>query len=269
MKKRFLALSLIMLLVLASSMTVFAEDRKGASGWQVTFDGQKLNTTFTNGNVNDEMGNLQPGDSVEMTISLKNNYNGQVDWYMTNQVLQSLEDAGNAAGGAYGYLLTYTDSTGQTDTLYESEKFGGEGRINGVGLHGATTTLDDYFYLERMSNGGTGTVKLKVTLDGETQGNTYQNTLASLQMNFATEIVSGSSQTPGNARQSVKTGDQTKIMLYVLLTLGAGLVLLLLAILRLRREREDEAVTDTGVRVHIKDEDTQKKDTRTERRRRR
>ena len=30
-------------------------------------------------------------------------------------------------------------------------------------------------------------VTLKVVLDGETQGNTYQNTLASLQMNFAVE----------------------------------------------------------------------------------
>ncbi len=276
MKKRFLAFSLISLLVLASSMTAFAEDRQGASGWQVVFDGRKLESNFTNANMDDEIFGIEPGDSIELTISLKNNYNGQVDWYMKNQVLKTLEEAENnrnISGGAYDYLLTYTDADGAVNTLFSSEKFGGEGRYNGVGLHGATTTLDEYFYLERMGNGDSGTIKLKVALDGETQGNAYQNTLARLQMDFATELVQSAAQTPGtNARQSVKTGDQTKIMLYILMTLGAGLVLLLMALIRLRREREDEAVTDAGVRVRIKDEEDSKadrKETRAGRRRRR
>lgn len=273
MKKRCLAFSLIMLLVLASSMTAFAEDRKGASGWEVVFDGQKLSSNFTNANMDDELYNMQPGDSVEVTVTLRNNYSGQTDWYMRNQVLQTLEDAGNASGGAYDYLLTYTDTAGEVSTLYSSEKFGGEGRYNGVGLHGATTSLDDYFYLDRMGNGNTGVVKLKVALDGQTQGNTYQNTLARLQMDFATELVQSATQVPGNGntREAVKTGDQTKIMLYIFLTLAAGLVLLFMAVIRLRRERED-AVTDTGVRVRIRDEEDErvhKADTRTRRRRRR
>lgn len=277
MKKRFLAFSLISFLVLASSMTAFAEDRQGASGWQVVFNGQKLESNFTNANMDDEIYNMQPGDSVELTISLRNNYNGQADWYMKNQVLQTLEeteDNRSIAGGAYDYLLTYTDAAGTVNTLFSSEKFGGEGRYNGVGLHGATTTLDEYFYLDRMGNGDAGTIKLKVALDGETPGNDYQNTLARLQMDFATELVQSGTQTPGsgNARQAVKTGDQTKIMLYILTTLAAGLVLLLVAIIRLRRGHEDEAVTDAGVKVRIRDEEDEhikSRETRTGRRRRR
>ena len=134
-------------LLLAVSMTAYAEDRQGASGWQVSFDGKKMESNFTQGGMNDEVNAMQPGDSVELTITLKNNFSGSANWYMKNEVLQSLEDAGDAAGGAYDYLLTYTDAAGETSTLYSSEKFGGDGRIGGVGLHGATTTLEDYFFL--------------------------------------------------------------------------------------------------------------------------
>ena len=189
-KKSILASGLAAFLVLASSVTGFAEDRQGASGWKVEFDGKKLESNFSTANMDDEIYNMQPGDSVELTISLKNSYDkGEVDWYMKNQVLQTLEDAGSMSGGAYDYLLTYKDKDGKSTTLYSSEKFGGEGRYNGVGLKGATTTLDDYFYLDRMGKDDTGVVTLKVALDAETLVNDYQNTLARLQMDFATELV--------------------------------------------------------------------------------
>lgn len=248
----FPAIVLTAALVLGSSLaspgTALAEDRQGAPGWQVSFDGKKMSSNFTTANMGDEINQMQPGDSVELTISLKNAFNGKANWYMKNEVLNTLEDAGDAAGGAYDYLLTYTDTKGAVTTLYSSEKFGGDGRINGVGLHGATTTLEDYFFLDEMGNGDTGTVKLKVALDGETLVNNYQNTYARLQMDFATELVQAGStpQTPGSGREVIKTGDQTQVMLYVLLMLGAGLVLMLLAVLRMRREREDELALEDG-----------------------
>lgn len=251
MKRRLLTLGLVTLTVLSSSVAVSAEDREGASGWQVAFDGKKLESNFSTANMDDEIYNMQPGDSVELTISLKNNYDkSEVDWYMKNEVLETLEDAGDMSGGAYDYLLTYTDKDGKSTTLYSSEKFGGEGRYNGVGLKGATTTLDDYFYLDRMGDGDTGVVKLKVALDAETLVNDYQNTLARLQMDFATELVdtaaTGRPSNPGSGRSPVKTGDQTKIMLYIVLTLAAGLVLLFLGIMRLRRDGEEEPAVETG-----------------------
>ncbi|MCI8639878.1 MAG: hypothetical protein HFG41_12280 [Coprococcus sp.] len=241
MKKRLLCFGLVTLLALGSAMTVFAEDRQGASGWEVVFDGKSMDSNFTKGKMDDELYNMQPGDSVELTISLKNTYNGEADWYMKNQVLETLEKAGNKAeGGAYDYLLTYTDADGKESTLYASEKFGGDEKKNGEGLLAATQTLDDYFYLGRMSKGDTGTVKLKVALDGETLVGTYQNTLASLQMDFATELPT--SRTTSLRPKSVRTGDQTNIVLYIVLSLVAGLVFLIVAILRLKRSREEEYV---------------------------
>lgn len=254
-------------LLLVPSLTALAEDRQGAAGWQVTFNGKNMDSNFTSGKMSDEVNAMQPGDSVELTVTIRNDFDGQADWYMKNEVLESLEDAGDAAGGAYDYLLTYTDIAGTTTTLYSSEKFGGEGRINGVGLHGATTTLKDYFYLDRMGGGDSGTVKLKVALDGETLVNDYQNTLARLQMDFATELVTasgrpprpgggsgGNSQEPGNpsGEQSllrtgvVQTSDDSQVMQYLLLMFGSGSALLFIGIWLLRRQREEETAQKTG-----------------------
>lgn len=256
MKKRWIALSLAGVLALVSSVTTLAEDRKGASGWQVSFDGSKITNNFSKSDMDDEIYAMEPGDSVELTISLKNSFNGQADWYMRNQMLETLEKSAEIAGGAYDYLLTYKDASGATTTLYSSEKFGGEGRYNGVGLKGATTTLDEYFYLDRLGKEDTGVVKLKVALDGETLVNSYQSTLAVLQMDFATELVKSgtSTQIPGRNREIIKTGDQSQIMLYILLTLGSGLLLLMLAFLRMRREKEEpiwETETDCKKEAEI------------------
>ena len=256
MKKRWIALSLAGVLALVSSVTTLAEDRKGASGWQGSFEGSKITNNFSKSDMDDEIYAMEPGDSVELTISLKNSFNGQADWYMRNQVLETLEKSAEIAGGAYDYLLTYKDASGATTTLYSSEKFGGEGRYNGVGLKGATTTLDEYFYLDRLGKEDTGVVKLKVALDGETLVNSYQSTLAVLQMDFATELVKSgtSTQTPGRNREIIKTGDQSQIMLYILLALGSGLLLLMLAFLRMRREKEEpvwETETDCKKEAEI------------------
>ena len=246
-KLRGVSLAAALVLLLVSSLTAFAEDRQGASGWQVSFNGKRMDSNFTSASIVNDVNDLLPGDSVELTISLKNDFNGTADWYMKNEGLDALEDAGNAAGGAYDYLLTYTDAAGQTSTLYSSEKFGGDGRINGVGLHGATNTLEDYFYLDRMEGSASGTVKLKVALDGETLVNNYQNTFARLQMDFATELVeSGQTPgTPGTPGRTIKTGDEARITLYLALMFAAGTGLLVVGIIMLKKRQKEEEQTES------------------------
>ena len=41
--------------ILADSVTAFAEDRQGASGWEVTFNGKKMESNFTSANIGDEI----------------------------------------------------------------------------------------------------------------------------------------------------------------------------------------------------------------------
>ena len=96
---------------------------------------------------------------------------------------------------------------------------------------------------------------LTVALDGETQGNDYQNTLAQLQMNFATEIVEPDTvqgedkvinRTVKEAdktvyrTQRVKTGDESQTLLYSAIALVSGLVLLGLGIVALKKKKNRE-----------------------------
>ena len=46
MRKRFMGLGLALLLTLASSMTAGAEELQGESGWQVSFNGKKMESNF-------------------------------------------------------------------------------------------------------------------------------------------------------------------------------------------------------------------------------
>lgn len=59
-------------------------------------------------------------------------------------------------------------------------------------------------------------MELTVALDGETQGNDYQNTLADLQVNFAVQLndTATPNQPSKNTSTWVKTGDDTNLVPY-------------------------------------------------------
>ena len=129
--------------------------------------------------------------------------------------------------------------------------------------------MTDFFYLDRLDSGKSGKVSLTVALDGETNGNGYQNTLARLQMAFAADPVTGggggnggsggsggggssnggSDYTPGSGSPSggassvaftlgsVQTGDASNLMLWSGLALAAGLGLMIYTLICFRRER--------------------------------
>ena len=67
-------------------------------------------------------------------------------------------------------------------------------------------------------------------MEGETQGNGYQLTLAKLRMNFAVEKVSAGNTITKNkivkTTNTVKTGDTVRVLLFCALALISGLILL-------------------------------------------
>lgn len=255
MKNKFISIAMAVVMLMISPLTVFAEDYKGSDGWNVTFDGKKMVSSFNSADIDEQIyERLQPGDSIELHVELKNAYGGEADWYMSNEVLQSLEDSQSVAeGGAYMYLLKYVDASGAETVLYDSEAVGGEDTTGGEGLHQATNSLDEYLYLDRVGANKSGEVVLKVSLDGETQGNTYQNTLAILQMNFAVEPVDNTPVTttvkvPGeptpnpsqNAVKTPKTGDDTQVMWLSVIMLISGLTCVGIVIYRVAGKRREE-----------------------------
>ena len=191
MKRNWMGLLLACSMMLGDGATAFAEDYQGDPGWAVDFTGSGMESNFNTSDINDAIYNLQPGDSIDISVALKNTGANDADWWMTNKVLQSLEDSQRvAASGGYSYILTYQPPRGELETLYSSDTVGGErtGDMDvGEGLHEATESLSEYFYLDTLKAGEQGTISLTVALDGETQGNTYQDTLANLTLNFAVE----------------------------------------------------------------------------------
>lgn len=240
MKKRILCLAMTLFMVVGSAMPAYAQDFVGGDNWSVTFTGNEMQSNFSSSAMTEEVLNIQPGDSITVKVNLKNEDKEKTDWYMTNEVLKSLEDSVSVAeGGAYTYILTYKDAAGTETVLYSSEVVGGEEDTfkEGEGLHQATNALEDYFYLDRLESGQSGVIQLYVQLEGETQGNDYQDTLARLQMNFAVEKVESK-----KIIEAVKTGDTSQIMLFSCLTLVSGLVLLIIAMMSMKRRRNEKGV---------------------------
>jgi len=278
MGKKIMGFILLAALTFGGALTAQAETSYGGDDWKVTFtSGNTLESSFKTADVNDAVYGLQPGDNVIISMRLENENEVSTDWYMTNKVLSSLEDSrAGASGGAYTYILTYTDHLGNVEALFSSDTVGGESNgEGGVGLHGATSALEDYFYLDTLERGQSGVVTLEVALDGETQGNGYQNTLADLQMNFAVELGRtaqhinqnvevtiheettqtpppeledmGDSDVPLSERTTiVKTGDETELAPFIVAAGASGFLLLLLALFSLeerRRERQKQKVS--------------------------
>ena len=236
--KKIVSILLALTLMLALPQAAYADHLKGKDGWNVRYtSGGKMESNFRTADYNDPVAGLQPGDDITFTVALKNENSAETDWYMTNEVLHSMEDRGQgAAGGAYSYTLRYQGPSGER-LLYDSDTVGGElvGEA-GEGLHQATSALKDYFYLDTLKNGESGSVTLVVALDGETQGNGYQDKLADLQMNFAVEQKGTAVKTT-----AVQTGDNRMQMVPMYLTmLVGGAVLLYLSVRALRRYRRED-----------------------------
>ena len=237
MKKLRILLSLLMLIGLCFGLTAFAEDYTGGENWQVILraDGT-MTCNFSSNDIDKIMNAIEPGDSVTFTVSIMNANSVKANWYMSNQVLYSLEDRStSASGGAYEYTLSYIAPNGTVNVLYSSDTVGGEGsdRIrNGEGLHGATSALEDFFFLDTLESRDKAQIKLVIALDGESQGNNYQDTMADLQINFAAEYDTGGSTI------IVDTGEHTGMLLWFIVMLLSGGMLLFLTIRQIKRRRE-------------------------------
>ena len=243
--KRIVCFVMVAALLLCGTVPAFAEEYKGDK-WYVHFTSKaKMDSNFIDvgnvGNMSDILSKLQPGDKAKFYMELKNEYVEDTDWYMTNEVLQTLEDTVDIAeGGAYGYKLTYEGpGTSGPVELYSSYRVGGENKFvaSREGLREATSSLEQWFYLDTLKQNDVGRIVLEVELEGETQGNAYQDTMAKLQMNFAVELTQ--TQTRRREFSSVRTGDEEKMFVWSGVSLACGLTALLLAVVRKRREDEE------------------------------
>ncbi len=213
MKKRFFCVLSALLLLFSCVQPAYADRIPSRSDLYVAFTAQEtMETNFQHEgeSFSESASNLQPGDSILYSIEIRNDHTGLTDWYMKNEVIHSLERASNTArGGAYTYILSYVNPEGKTEDLYNSSTVGGTASDKGAleGLIEATGGLKDYFFVDRLRSGQRAKVTLLVELDGETQGNDYQDTLADLNMQFAVELLRDQPTTPDDPRDEYEGPD--------------------------------------------------------------
>ena len=229
-------LLLALITVLMMSQAAFAETSK-ASGGTYTFDGSEI--TQSGGDIKDAISGLQPGDSVEIEFVYENDTDDETEWYLRNEVLESLKSAAEDSGG-YTYKLTNYGKTGTLD-IFDSNAVGGSEAYepDGIakGLLGATDATDEFFHIDTLSKGQSGRTVLTVGFDGESQGNAYENSDAVVEVQYAVELVTGETVYK-HVKRTVRTGDDTNIVL-PLAVLIAGVILLALAAWSRRRDRKD------------------------------
>ena len=178
MKKRILCLAMALMMMVGTFSTVQAKELVGKDHWKVSFDGSQMTTNFGKDQMNDELSNIQPGDSMTLKVKIENKNSQYTDWY-------------------------------------------------------------------RLAKNDVGYVTLTLSVDGETQGNSYQATMAQLEMNFAVENVSNPAVTVNkiehkNVYSTVKTGDSTNILWYCALGLVSGLLLIILAIFFKKKSKDEK-----------------------------
>ena len=250
MKKKLFSLLLAVMMLLSMTTAVWADSLTGGSGWYVSFTGvNPLDTNFSGSEMSEKASNIQPGDDITFTIDVKNEKSGStVNYYLKNDIIKSFETSA-ANGGLYTYELSYVTSTGESKVFYSNAAVGGTGS---EGLMVADASLDEYFLIDTIAAGKGGKLTLKVALDGETQGNAYQDTMAQLQLNFQVEEVTQNSTTTvvtttTPKRQTiytttpVKTGDLTTTLPFIITFAAAGIVVLILAIVLVKRRRSEKS----------------------------
>ena len=227
-------LSILLVVLMGLPMTVKADTYPiDDTDWKVEFDGKQLKANYTSQEVADAMSGMQPGDTADLEITVINNYKDVSTWWLGNEVIESFEDSSKASDGAYRYSLSYTDPNGNETVLYSSLKVGGTG--SDTGLHEATDALDELFVMGVIPSGKSGKVNVHIELDGETQNNSYQDTLAELQINFAVELPDQPER-----RRIPKTGSEEMIRtrnLYLIACSISFLILMILAAYLYRESR--------------------------------
>ena len=238
MRKRIISFVLVIFVLCMQVGAAHADQT-----WLIKFlsNGTMDNGGIKNKTIDEAISGLEPGDKEVFTIKIKNEHKQTTRWYMKNRVIESLEKSAaqgyEIGGGAYSYELRYTHPGKTVGDASDTILFSSD-RLNGndgerEGLERATTDLEGYFMLDTLNTNEVGTVTLTVSLEGETQGNNYQNTAAELSMQFAVELANNN--TSSSRTTAVKTGDENNLVPYYVGMIVAGLLFLYLAL---------DAVTD-------------------------
>lgn len=232
MKKTAKTILLSLLAIVLCGSVCFAQNSKFTG--TCTYNGSKINSDFDSKSFAASISGMEPGDTLDYTVTYKNGSTELTRWYMKNSVLETLEEnKKQAENGGYTYVLKNIGPDGKETVLFDNSEVGGENITNKLqGLKQATNATGDYFFIQNLKAGQSGQTVLHVEFDGETEVNDYMDTYGKLMIAYAVEKDEAKTSTT-----TVKTGDPVKMWkLYALG--GAALVAMILLIFSWRKDRK-------------------------------
>ena len=116
MKKKILCLAMAAIMAVGIHTTAFAETLQGGSDWKVEFNGSKMSSNFTSADMKKDIFQLQPGDTMELQVGLKNS-----SFEVTGD--QEYVVAYAIKGDQVAYTINYQDANG--NKLADSQTFYG------------------------------------------------------------------------------------------------------------------------------------------------
>ena len=210
MKKNKLNIVLALMLVVAgiSGTKLTANAETEGLSWSVTYNGSGFTSTYdaSNATISDAM----PGDTIEYTVEYINGSSEAAVFYMNADVVKTLEEGAEASGGAYSYKIT----TNTSDTpIFDSETVGGDATAV-VGLDQVNGKEGAYFSLGEVAVGKSGKVTVSISLDGNSQTNSYMDTLAEIELKFGAESATSYENSKKIVKTVTKTNTVTKYASY-------------------------------------------------------
>lgn len=155
----------------------------GKPSWTVTYNGSAMDSNYVSSKATES--GAMPGDTIVYSVNLKNGSGSDATFYMSTDVVKTLEEGSEATGGAYSYKITYS---GSDEPIFDSETVGGDKSVADViGLNQVNGNEGSYFSLGSIAKGDYETIKVTVVLDGNSQTNKYMATLAELEIMFGAE----------------------------------------------------------------------------------
>lgn len=186
--------------ILGQSLFVNADDGDGIQYNEVVFDGKNMTDNFSP----ESFSGMTPGDEKTVEIVLKNT-GSKADWYMKNSIASELADGYVKSGGAFEYEVKHGDQV-----LFSSKKITDNNADNDINK--SIESINDYVYLGTFAPGAESKISIRIKIEGETQTNTYQESLSQVFAQFAATYgqstrPSGGGSTEYVERETTETGE--------------------------------------------------------------
>ena len=174
MKKKLIALGLMVAVTFSSINVTYADDSKNISTVKADRDGKLVTENVSL----DAFVGIAPGDSKVEKISIKNESDDLYDFYILQETVKALEETNNAAGGAYKFDIRVGEDYDSSKSLLSKEVGGydADGAASAEGLS-EVNELDGYTFLTELD--GSESTYLFIALEVIGEGNNNYSTVSS------------------------------------------------------------------------------------------